>query len=1143
MATLSSLKQALRDKSRATRPSLTQPLSDAQYSSGYEILLRGLGDITYRDFIIPQLCQVLVPVFTSRNHISVLEIGPGPRSVLGYLPDHMRHKIQKYAALEPNGVFATRIKEWLCRDLHMEIPFPHLESQPSIYQTPFVLEHNTRSNNKFDVILFCHSLYGMKPKAAYIKQALHMIAERPEGGLVIVFHREGTLQLDGLICHQTAFFPEGAISVPNNDQELECFASFVAGFTMQDVEVDSAVQVDWRDVCRALSRCEDANPDSLIFSSPDTMMTFTKHALMLPELAAQVPLLKGDKTVKNRVANAYHPAAIFQPTEIQHVQQCVQWALKHNVGLAILGGGHSGQCLWPGVVSIDMRAFNQVHIHRAAKDEKEHGPNSGSFIVVEAGCTTGEIIRHGMKAGLTVPIGSRPSVGAGLWLQGGIGHLSRLYGLSCDAIVGAVIVSVDSGQVFCIGQVPDPYWPPGAMSPENEADFLWALKGAGTNIGIVISVTFKAYTALSYSVRHWTITLNNFVEAHHMLTNFNEVAVKELPQNCSADAYLYWENDRLHLGATMFESGTTMSTTNPTLLATTRLNAILGSKSSLKIVDGIGLFDTEIYMTGMHGGHGGSKTSSFKRCLFLRNIGSESIVRILMAAISTRPTPLCYIHLLHGGKAVCDIAADNTAFGSRDWDFACVVTGVWLREQDETYVAYCTIQWVYKVARDLLPLSKGVYGADLGPDPRDVVLAAKAFRPNGPRLAGLKRKFDPQTVLAYACPILQASMMPSLIILVTGESCAGKDYCANLWASAFIASGKDLTARVVSISDVTKREYAAATGVDVDRLLRDREYKEQHRSALTEFFQDQVRDRPRLPEEHFLSVVQNAVDRAPVAAFSQSVPESRLIEIHVKASQETRRSRRGRHAGTDDSGESKNGKLHTIEMPNQSVLHHCPSLIFNNDMAGTEAAENLAKRYLLPLLHDDLQQLNSMVHTIPNFPRPNINFRHVLGIAQQGNGLNLCTSLLQTHFTGDWSKVNHIACCEAAGFAFATGLSSRVNVPLALIRKAGKLPPPTVSMTKSISHISSSSNLTEEKIEIQDNLLLKDGFVVIVDDVLATGNTICAVLQLLGMAGITSEKLHVMVVAELPSHGGRNLLRRCGFGKVNVQSLLVLDGS
>ena len=66
--------------------------------------------------------------------------------------------------------------------------------------------------------------------------------------------------------------------------------------------------------------------------------------------------------------------------------------------------------------------------------------------------------------------------------------------------------------------------------------------------------------------------------------------------------------------------------------------------------------------------------------------------------------------------------------------------------------------------------------------------------------------------------------------------------------------------------------------------------------------------------------------------------------------------------------------------------------------------------------------------------------------------------------------------------------------------------------------------------------------VVVVDDVLATGETLCAVLKLLAEAGIGAEDVSIMVVAEFPVHRGREILRQRGFGRINIQSLLVFGG-
>ncbi|KAH9204604.1 hypothetical protein DL95DRAFT_495515 [Leptodontidium sp. 2 PMI_412] len=991
MATLDSLKQALRQEVKATPSFSKQLLSDTEYSAGFNILVPGSEWPTYQNFIIPQLNQLLAPLFNSRVHISALEIGPDPKSLLGNLPGSLRQKVKEYTAFEPNSLFARKLEGWI----ETESPFCCLGAPPNIYQAPFVLQDNMGSDTNtdtmnetkaYDIILFCHSMYGMKPKHRFIKQALRMLVKRPHGGMVVVFHRDGALRLDGLVCSQTASFPDGVVSVADDDKTLDCFTPFVAGFTMQDVDVDKAIRVCWRKVCRSLGRREETYLDQLLFSSPNVMIAFNQHATTLPELVAHVPLVEGDKVIKNPEARLHCPAAIVRPTEIRHVQQCVRWALKYKVNLTVVGGSHSGHCLWPNVVSVDMSAFDQVHILTAGDD----GIKSDSLVVAETGCKTGDIISKAMVAGLTVPLGARPSVGAGLWLQGGIGHLARLHGLACDAIIGAVVVSVESNQVLCVGNVPRQHWPVGAVCPEDQEDLLWGIKGAGTNFGIVISVTFKAYQAPAYCIRNWVIPMSDSLEAPLRLSNFNRLVASELPRNISADAYLYSEEDQLHLGVTIFES----STSKLTFETPMSIGPILGPEDSLKTVNSIGLFDTEMYMSRMHGGHAAGKTSSFKRCLFLKTIGAVNVANTLVAAVETRPSSLCYLHLLQGGGAVSDLTAEATAFGCRKWDFACVITGVWPREQDGTEAAQDAVRWVYNVAAKLLPLSSGSYGADLGPDPRDAALAESAFGPNQSRLARLKRSFDPCNVLAYACPLPKAPMNQKLVILITGESCAGKDYCASIWVSMVTAStNKSFTARAVSISDATKRDYAAATGTDLNRLLLDRAYKEHHRPALTAFFDSQVKQQPQLPEDHFLNVVDSAADvdvllitgmrdEAPVATLSHLIPNSRLLDIRVTANDETRRARRECHGDKNKDNKDSNDTGSSV-----TALDYRPSLIFNNDSTGHGAVKSFGERYLLPFVHENLQRLANMVSHVTDFPRPGIDFRHVLGISQQPGGL------------------------------------------------------------------------------------------------------------------------------------------------------------
>lgn len=400
----------------------------------------------------------------------------------------------------------------------------------------------------------------------------------PEGGLVVVFHREGRLNFDGLVCCRTASSPADVVRVVNKANAIGAFASFIAGRVPQDRGVEEAVRSKWAEICGSSSVHRENHPQ---FSSPTTMVVFNQHADKLPELLAKVPQVSEPKMVKNPEARLYHPAAVVRPTEIKQIQECVKWALKYNLNLTVLGGGHSGQCLRSNVVAIDMVAFDQIII------VQEHEAN-GMLAVVGAGCKSGDIIRRTMEQGLTVPLGARPSVGAGLWLQGGIGHLARLHGLACDSIVCAVLVSVESGEVLVVENVPEEHRPASAVEAPNQEELLWALKGAGTGSGVVVSVVLRTYAAPKHSVRSWVAPQDSMEAACSTLNKLDAMA-KGLQDECSLDFFLYHDNQQLQLGATLYNTG-------PPSEASSRAEAFLdstpGELTSSSRVDSVQLFET-----------------------------------------------------------------------------------------------------------------------------------------------------------------------------------------------------------------------------------------------------------------------------------------------------------------------------------------------------------------------------------------------------------------------------------------------------------------------------------------------------------------------------------------------------------------------
>lgn len=1151
MATLSELKRALREAS-TPRPSL----SKGQYNAALEQSMQ-VARWTPDESLILQLSRLLAPLLNSRTSISVLDLWPGPKSILAELPDHLRRKISFYTAVELNDTYFEQLSDWLARPETTECPLPRLKPGNLVQQTTPATGNmlecreflpTNEFDKVFDVVLFSDSTHGMGPRQAFARMALNMLPIKPASGLVVVIREQGTLQLGDLVCHRTVLLPRGVLRIPDNDQALDSFASLVANCDSSETDANRDVRDQWRVICRTLGHREYRHPDHLVFTVPQVISSFSRHGDSMHTRKPEVPLMNVDRAIKNREARLHDSAAVFRPTDVGQLQQCVEWALKHKTGLTILGGGHSGHCVWPHVIGVDMSAFNQIHIVNTPDGTSTSGP----FVVAQAGCTAGDIIRKTLAAGLTVPLGGRPSVGAGLWLQGGIGHQSRQHGLACDAIAGAVVVSVASGQVMYVNHVPQEFRPAGAVRPDNEDDLLWSIKGAGTNVGVVVSVTLRAFAATKYRVANWTFSSLHSDDAYRRIKRFDDYVAKTLGRNCSADIFLYGceGGEGLALGFTVYQPYTSGSENAPDWGS--RVNSLLPAER-VDVVDTVGLFDTEMSIHDMHGKNNGGKTSAFKRCAFLEGIGAPRMANILISAIESRPSPLCYIYLVQGGGAIGDVAPGSTAFGCRDWDYACVIAGVWPRGQDDTAAARSAKEWVYDVAQQLLGSSSGFYGADLGPDPRDVVLAEQAFGPNLPRLARLKAIFDPHDILAYACPLPGAPMEPKLIILVTGETGSGKDYCASVWASAFEESfHPDLNVVTVSISDATKREYAATTGADLNRLLRDRDYKEQHRPALTAFFKEQVRQRPGLPEETFMNAVDDAApadvllitgmrDDAPVTKLSHLVPHSRLVDVRIEASDE-KRLRRGANVGGKAADDDENSHTRMLE---STPLDYSPSLTFNNETPGEEAAECFAKKFLIPLLHGDLYLLANMVRSVPDYPRPGIEFRHIVGIAEQEGGLSLCTSLLETHYSGDWTKIDRIVCCEAGGFVFASALAARVDVPLLLIREAGKLPPPNVSAAKLSSNISSSSAAGEpvaKRVEMNRDAVGPGTSVVIVDDVFATGKTLSAMINLLIGAGVHVTDISVLIVAGFPAHRGRELLRQAGFGGVNIQTLLIFGG-
>ncbi|MCE0766835.1 FAD-binding oxidoreductase [Pseudonocardia kujensis] len=165
------------------------------------------------------------------------------------------------------------------------------------------------------------------------------------------------------------------------------------------------------------------------------------------------------------------PAAIARCHGTADVVATVRFARAHDQEIAVRSGGHhaAGLGVRDGALTIDLSAMRGTAVDPA-----------GHTVRVDAGCTWGDVDHATVAHGMATPSGFIASTGvAGLALGGGIGYLTRRFGLTVDNLVSADVVLADGHVV--------------TASTGSHPDLFWALRGGGGNFGIVTSFTFRCH--------------------------------------------------------------------------------------------------------------------------------------------------------------------------------------------------------------------------------------------------------------------------------------------------------------------------------------------------------------------------------------------------------------------------------------------------------------------------------------------------------------------------------------------------------------------------------------------------------------------------------------------------------------------------
>lgn len=418
------------------------------------------------------------------------------------------------------------------------------------------------------------------------------------------------------------------------------------------------------------------------------------------------------RKVYNAMIDKY-PALIVRVADVADVIRAVNFAREQGLLLAVRGGGHNGPGLGTcedGLV-IDLSRMKGVFVDAQNKTIRAQG-----------GCTWGDVDHAASAYGLATPSGFISTTGVGgLTLGGGIGYLSRAYGLTIDNLLGAEVVLAD-GRVV-------------RASADENADLFWALRGGGGNFGVVTTFEFKAHPL---STVYGGPMLWPVAQAREIMRFWRDLILSE-PEDLNA-----WFGFHTIPPVPPFPEavqGQKMCFvqwcyTGPLEQAEERFKRI---RLLEPVLDWIGpipwpalqsMFDW-VYPPGLQW---------YWKADFVTDLGEEAID--LHAAYAQQlPTLHSTMHLYPINGAVHRVGKNDTAFSYREANFASVIVGVDPDPANNERM----IRWAKEYWLALHPYSSGGGYVNMMMDEGENNVKA-AYRDNYDRLTQVKRKYDPDNL-------------------------------------------------------------------------------------------------------------------------------------------------------------------------------------------------------------------------------------------------------------------------------------------------------------------------------------------------------------------------------------------------------------
>ena len=399
----------------------------------------------------------------------------------------------------------------------------------------------------------------------------------------------------------------------------------------------------------------------------------------------------------------WKPALIARCTGQADVRRAVGFARAHGLLTAVRGGGHStsGKSSCHGGIMIDLAPMQGVRVDPQARRA-----------FVEPGTLLGQLDHETAAFGLVTTAGTVSHTGAaGLTLGGGLGRVGRRFGLACDNLVGADLVTADGRRE--------------RASATANPDLLWGLRGGGGNLGIVTEFEYQLHPMRpviwggviawpAAAAREVLGVVADIAETAPDALNIEPILVAPPGAPPMVIVEVCWSGDDHAAGAARVA----------------KLRAL-----PKPLFDRLGPLP---YVTLQQANDAANPHGirHYSKAGFVPKLDAKLVDVVVSTFLDSPPGSLGYV-FQQGGGQINRVAPDATAFPNRDTTYWVMVMANWMDPaEDETRKATARAAW-----KTLEPLTRGFYVNSA--TERDEAAIRGNYGANYARLARLKGRYDP----------------------------------------------------------------------------------------------------------------------------------------------------------------------------------------------------------------------------------------------------------------------------------------------------------------------------------------------------------------------------------------------------------------